>query len=135
LSALAGLEHPLLVAVLNNDGGRLFDHLPIHDVEGLDEEHRALWTTPHGRSFEHAARMFDAPYFQVEAGESSVPAFSAAWTQPGLSLAEVRVPCDASVRLDAQLRARLACAPREEFEGATVSSPAPGLGEGHVRRD
>jgi len=135
LPALAELQCPLLVAVLNNDGGRIFEHLPIHDVDGLDEKQRALWTTPHGRSFEHAARMFDARYVQVDQGCSAAAAFAAAWTQPGLALVEVRVPCDASVRLDAQLRSRLACTPREECEASSASSLSPGLGQGHVRHD
>jgi 2-succinyl-5-enolpyruvyl-6-hydroxy-3-cyclohexene-1-carboxylate synthase len=135
LPAIAELESPLLVVVLNNDGGRIFDHLPMARVAGLEPEQRALWTTPHGRSFEHAARMFDVPWVSIEAGGDCLGALSAAWARPGLSLVEVTVPCDASVRLAEQLRTRF----EAKFEAATeqgfaASEPASGA-EGHARHD
>ena len=107
LLALDGLQSALLVVVLNNDGGRIFEHLPIGGYYDDDSAEMEFWTTPHGRDFEHAARMFARPYQQLAPGESGVDAFSAAWQRRGLSLVEIAVPSDASLRLDQQLRRRL----------------------------
>ncbi len=110
LDAIGQLQSPLMVAVLNNDGGRIFDHLPIGEAKGPGSDEMAFWTTPHGHRFEHAANMFARSYQQLSVGESPVEAFAAGWAQEGLSLVEVMVPVDASVRLDEQLHLRVAAA-------------------------
>jgi 2-succinyl-5-enolpyruvyl-6-hydroxy-3-cyclohexene-1-carboxylate synthase len=135
LPAVAELESPLLVVVLNNDGGRIFDHLPMAQVAGLEAEQRALWTTPHGRNFEHAARMFDVPWTLIEAGGDCRDALSAAWARPGLSLVEVTVPCDASVRLESQLRARFDAGFEAATEEGSQSIGSASSAEGHARHD
>jgi len=129
LPALAELRTPLLVAVLNNDGGRIFDQLPVRQLPGLSEDQRSLWTTPHGLSFEHAARLFDVPCACIEPGDGAADAYRAAWARPGLSLVEVQVPADAAFALDAELRERLAMAMQPGDSPLPPSSPS----EGHVR--
>jgi 2-succinyl-5-enolpyruvyl-6-hydroxy-3-cyclohexene-1-carboxylate synthase len=110
LAAIEQLRSPLVVAVLNNDGGRIFEHLPVRDSEGVSSDRMAFWTTPHGHHFEHAARMFARSYQQLQQGESCHEAFVAAWQSSGLSLVEVMVPSDASVLLNQQLRVGFASA-------------------------
>lgn len=61
LNALALLrEHPLplVILVLNNDGGGIFRMLPIPD-ESLRQQH---YQRPHGLTFEHACTMFNIRY-------------------------------------------------------------------------
>ena len=48
---------PLVVVVLNNDGGRIFEQLPLAD-RALPGEELRFWTTPHGASFDGLARLF-----------------------------------------------------------------------------
>ena len=43
----------------NNDGGAIFSHLPA--IEAQPELER-FFVTPHGRTFEHAAHLFDLQY-------------------------------------------------------------------------
>lgn len=52
---------PLVIVVIHNDGGRIFEQLPLAGA-GLGGAELELWTTPHGRSFEHVARFFDLRY-------------------------------------------------------------------------
>ena len=62
LNALALLSKhplPLLIVVLNNDGGGIFRMLPIAD-EALRQRH---YQRPHGLSFEHACTMFQIRYY------------------------------------------------------------------------
>ena len=50
---------PLLVIIINNDGGGIFSYLPQAQEERHFEE---LFGTPHGLSFEHAAALYGAKY-------------------------------------------------------------------------
>jgi 2-succinyl-5-enolpyruvyl-6-hydroxy-3-cyclohexene-1-carboxylate synthase len=52
-----GLE--LTIVVLNNDGGGIFDFLPISGEPAAFEQHIA---TPHGLDFEHAAALYGLGY-------------------------------------------------------------------------
>ncbi|MFT5879998.1 MAG: 2-succinyl-5-enolpyruvyl-6-hydroxy-3-cyclohexene-1-carboxylate synthase [Moritella sp.] len=48
---------PSVIVVMNNDGGAIFDLLPVPE-----QEKEALYRMPHGFSFEHAAAMFGLDY-------------------------------------------------------------------------
>jgi len=126
LDAIGQLQNPLVVAVLNNDGGRIFDRLPIGEAKGPGSDEMAFWTTPHGHRFEHAADMFARPYQQLSAGEASAEAFAAAWGKKGLSLIEVMVPVDASVRLDEQFQLRVAAALEQPLDSDEDLASRPG---------
>ena len=62
---------PTTVVVINNNGGGIFELLPIADVGDAFER---CFAAPHGRTFKHAAAMFDLSYEQVD----SLEGFSAA---------------------------------------------------------
>ena len=60
LNSLAMLrELPIVVVVLNNDGGAIFSFLPVARHEGYFEPY---FGTPQGLTFEHAAAMFGLEY-------------------------------------------------------------------------
>ncbi|MEO8687154.1 MAG: 2-succinyl-5-enolpyruvyl-6-hydroxy-3-cyclohexene-1-carboxylic-acid synthase [Solirubrobacteraceae bacterium] len=62
LLAARRLGLPLVIVLLNNDGGGIFHFLPV-EREGADfEEHVA---TPHGLDFEHAAELYGLGYGRV----------------------------------------------------------------------
>ena len=54
---------PVTLVVVNNDGGGIFQFLPI-PVEPMHREH--FWETPHGMDFLNAAAQFGIPYHRVE---------------------------------------------------------------------
>jgi 2-succinyl-5-enolpyruvyl-6-hydroxy-3-cyclohexene-1-carboxylate synthase len=61
--ALARVVHtPLVIAVLDNDGGRIFDQLPVHGLYAADAALAAFWRTPPRCKLEHAALLFDLHY-------------------------------------------------------------------------
>jgi 2-succinyl-5-enolpyruvyl-6-hydroxy-3-cyclohexene-1-carboxylate synthase len=66
---------PTTVVVINNNGGGIFELLPIADAGDAFER---CFAAPHGRSFEHAAAMFDLRYEQVD----SLEGFAAALKDP-----------------------------------------------------
>jgi 2-succinyl-5-enolpyruvyl-6-hydroxy-3-cyclohexene-1-carboxylate synthase len=72
LALLGRSPEPITVVVLNNDGGGIFDHLPVAGLTGIFEKY---FVTPHGFNFAHAAEMFDLPYFRVEDMEAFAQAY------------------------------------------------------------
>jgi 2-succinyl-5-enolpyruvyl-6-hydroxy-3-cyclohexene-1-carboxylate synthase len=59
LIAAGRLGLALTIVLLNNDGGGIFDFLPVSALSGVYEEHVA---TPHGLDFEHAAALYGLEY-------------------------------------------------------------------------
>ena len=88
LALLKQATQPLVVVILNNDGGSIFHMLPVPKEDDLLERY---YRQPHGLHFEHAAKMFGLGYFAPE----SLDAFMAAYTQAlqaGVTLIEINVP-------------------------------------------
>jgi 2-succinyl-5-enolpyruvyl-6-hydroxy-3-cyclohexene-1-carboxylate synthase len=73
LNSLAFLrETRVVLVVVNNDGGGIFHILPIAEFDDVFEPY---FVTPHGMTFEGAARMFGLAYAQPEDMESFVSAY------------------------------------------------------------
>lgn len=88
LALLKQATQPLVVVILNNDGGSIFHMLPVPNKGELLERY---YRQPHGLNFEYAAKMFGLGY----SAPSSLEAFAAAYTQAlasGVTLIEVNVP-------------------------------------------
>jgi len=88
LALLKQSSQPLVVVILNNDGGSIFHMLPVPKEGDLLERY---YRQPHGLHFEHAAKMFGLGYSAPE----SLDAFIAAYTQAlqaGVTLIEINVP-------------------------------------------
>jgi 2-succinyl-5-enolpyruvyl-6-hydroxy-3-cyclohexene-1-carboxylate synthase len=63
LLAARRLGLPLTIVLLDNDGGGIFEFLPIAGERDVFEEHVA---TPHGLDFAHAAALYGCAYADVE---------------------------------------------------------------------
>jgi 2-succinyl-5-enolpyruvyl-6-hydroxy-3-cyclohexene-1-carboxylate synthase len=53
----------ITIVLLNNNGGGIFHRLPVSQIEPPFTE---LFLTPHGLTFEHAARLYGLDYARVE---------------------------------------------------------------------
>ncbi|WNG17073.1 2-succinyl-5-enolpyruvyl-6-hydroxy-3-cyclohexene-1-carboxylic-acid synthase [Cystobacter fuscus] len=101
---------PLTVVVVNNDGGGIFSFLPIAQAEGARAHYEALWGTPHGMDFAHAAALYQARYRRVES-PAALRSAVAEGLKGGLNLIEVQVRDRArNVESHRQLFARMAAA-------------------------
>lgn len=88
LALLKQASQPLVVIILNNDGGSIFHMLPVPKEDDLLARY---YRQPHGLHFEHAAEMFGLVYSAPE----TLNAFMAAYTQAlqaGVTLIEINVP-------------------------------------------
>ncbi len=59
LALLREARHPVIMVVLNNDGGGIFSMLPIASIPQYFEK---FFATPHGCDFRNAAEMFSLKY-------------------------------------------------------------------------
>ncbi|WP_263078426.1 2-succinyl-5-enolpyruvyl-6-hydroxy-3-cyclohexene-1-carboxylic-acid synthase [Endozoicomonas sp. Mp262] len=79
--------HPMVIILLNNDGGGIFSMLPL---SGVAEQAETYFQTPHGLDARGAATMFGISY----SAPTSCPQFrdqlNAAFRQPGCSIIEVK---------------------------------------------
>ena len=93
----ARASHPLVIVVLNNGGGRIFDQLPMAKQAG---EAQRFWTTPHDLRLRGAAELYGLAYWQVRERADLSAALHAAYARPQVSLVEVVVdPASAATRL------------------------------------
>ena len=77
---------PVIVIVVNNDGGGIFHFLPIADHTDVFESYFA---TPHQRSFKQAAALFDLPYTHPTTKADFEAAYHRACEQGTAALIEV----------------------------------------------
>lgn len=90
LNALHYLSHakfPVTIVVINNDGGGIFSFLPIAGTRDVFEP---FFGTPHGRTFEPAAGLFDLAYARPEDRAGLRTALDKAWAAGRSSIIEVR---------------------------------------------
>lgn len=88
LNSLALLRQvPVVVVVINNDGGGIFHFLPIATERDVFEPY---FGTPHGMDFAHAAQQFGLPYHDPATPDAFVEAYTRATRRGDSALMEIR---------------------------------------------
>jgi 2-succinyl-5-enolpyruvyl-6-hydroxy-3-cyclohexene-1-carboxylate synthase len=85
------IECPLVLVVLHNDGGRIFEQLPLARREDCASELERCFLTPHGLSFGPFARGFGIAYVAPQTVSELADALDAAYARGGATLVEARV--------------------------------------------
>ncbi len=124
LLGVARFDAPLVIVVLDNDGGGIFSMLPIAGAIGADEFER-LFRTPHGLDLGRAAALFGLALSEVGDVDELVRAVEegVASNRPKLVIARVDADESWSARrrawdaAGAAARAAFAAAPLEESSG------------------
>lgn len=98
---------PLVIVVVNNDGGRIFEQLPVARV--ADAPTMRHFTTPHGRDFAAAAHMYGLAYVRAETRSALAAALARALGQTGCTLVEAVVPAHSAAEEQARVLAALQC--------------------------
>jgi 2-succinyl-5-enolpyruvyl-6-hydroxy-3-cyclohexene-1-carboxylate synthase len=90
---------PFVVVVVQNDGGRIFEQLPIGRSKGLDATFETFFATPQRLAFEPAAAMFGFDYARAESPSALDQALANALSGTGHTLIEAVVaPHEGSAR-------------------------------------
>ena len=84
----------LVIAVLDNDGGGIFDSLPPANFAPAYER---LFVTPHGRDLAHLARLHDVGFITAGTPGDVAPAMEEGLASGGTVL--VRIPVDRQIDL------------------------------------
>ncbi len=92
LWAARKLGVPFVIVVLNNDGGRIFEQLPLAEVASSAPGVFDYWLTPHGLDLTQAAALFRCPAEQPEHLDDLRAALARCHARPGPSILQVRVP-------------------------------------------
>lgn len=97
LGLAARVKTPLVIVVVQNGGGRIFDQLPI--ARAISEEvFERCFGTAQEISFALAAGAYGIPHARVETGEALEAALAEAWARPGATLIEAIVEPRARAR-------------------------------------
>ncbi len=108
LALVRDLKTPFLLVVQNNDGGGIFNLLPIAKHK---EHFERFFGTPHGFGFEYAAKMYGLPCCQPMTNGEFAAILVQCTATPGPVLIEVRTNREENARihreLDAKIRAAL----------------------------
>ncbi|HEV8245872.1 MAG TPA: 2-succinyl-5-enolpyruvyl-6-hydroxy-3-cyclohexene-1-carboxylic-acid synthase, partial [Polyangiaceae bacterium] len=97
LHDLAGLdlcrraERPLVLFVLDNAGGRIFEQLPMAEHFAAEPELSRYWLTPPDVDLEHAALLFGLPYARAETPAELTGALTGALERRGATLIHARI--------------------------------------------
>ena len=87
LMAARRLGLALTIVLLNNDGGGIFEFLPVAGERDAFEEHIA---TPHGLDFAHAAALYGCAHSRVRSVAELRVGLDRALAAPGTTILEVR---------------------------------------------
>src|SRR5690606_4897387 len=66
LAAARNVETPLALVVVDNGGGRIFEHLPLEPWLRTHPESARFWITPQSFELGHAAHLYGLPYAEAE---------------------------------------------------------------------
>ncbi len=91
LAAARQVTTPLAILVLDNDGGRIFDELPVAALYEATPSLRPLWLTPPTLSIPHAAGLFGLPPSEPHTLAELRSAVRLALERPSATLIHARV--------------------------------------------
>jgi 2-succinyl-5-enolpyruvyl-6-hydroxy-3-cyclohexene-1-carboxylate synthase len=100
----AGAAQPVVIIVLNNAGGRIFEQLPIASHPGVPLQ---LWTTPHAMRLRAAAELYGVGYAEVTTLAALERALDVAYSGRAVTLIEVQVPPDGAASSQRRVSAEL----------------------------
>ncbi|MGK7932601.1 MAG: 2-succinyl-5-enolpyruvyl-6-hydroxy-3-cyclohexene-1-carboxylic-acid synthase [Microcystaceae cyanobacterium] len=86
LAQLNALDYPLIIVLVNNDGGGIFSFLPISEVSDVFEPY---FGTPHGLQFKAASQLFKIDYYQPQTPTEFAQMYQTALNSSQSTLIEV----------------------------------------------
>jgi 2-succinyl-5-enolpyruvyl-6-hydroxy-3-cyclohexene-1-carboxylate synthase len=101
----AAARVPLAVVLINNEGGRLFEQLPLARV--ADEATLRHFTTPHRCDFEHAAGLYGHAFTRVRTRSALAAALAAALARRACTVIEAVVPPQSAAEQQTRILAAL----------------------------
>ncbi len=108
----AALEGPLVIVVINNGGGRIFEQLPI--VQGGEGDWLRYFVTPHDADLESAAGTYGCAFRSASTVRGLRTALEEGYAGSGCTVVEAVVPARSAKEQRQELSARVEQAVRRE---------------------
>jgi 2-succinyl-5-enolpyruvyl-6-hydroxy-3-cyclohexene-1-carboxylate synthase len=105
LAATAGVRGALAIVVVHNDGGRIFERLPLGRDDAMAAARERLFVAAHGRAFDGLAATWGLRYARVDTAPALREAIAQALAADGPTLIEARVAPGGSAQRAALLAA------------------------------
>lgn len=96
LSQLKDLDRSLVIVLLNNDGGGIFNFLPIARFKAIFEP---FFATPHGLNFAPAARLFGVEYHKPSSMKRFSKLYEQATKKKNHTIIEIKTNRDENYKL------------------------------------
>ncbi|SEQ36172.1 2-succinyl-5-enolpyruvyl-6-hydroxy-3-cyclohexene-1-carboxylate synthase [Ectothiorhodospira magna] len=96
LALAARSPHPLVIVVLNNDGGGIFNLLP---AAAHKDHFQSFFQLPHGLTFRNAATLFGLIYANPDSAGAFQKAYTEACRRGDATLIELNFPSNQSSRI------------------------------------
>lgn len=112
LWAAANLESPLVIVVLNNGGGKIFEQLPV--ARAVSAQELLYWTTPHQFDMASAASLYRLPFVRASSRAALGSAIAQAHERKGATIIEVPIGIESPRQEANDLLARM----RQALSGA-----------------
>ena len=100
---IAKSKWPLVVVIINNQAGHIFDQLPIHKSEHFEQ----FFATPHSNQFEHGAKMFGLEYQQITNMSDFAESYQQACSMDHSVVLELLTDRDENHRVRNQIREKI----------------------------
>ncbi len=84
-------ERPLVILVVDNGGGRIFEQLPMATQFDAEPEIARYWLTPPGADLSHAAALFGLPYVECRSQGALSQALAEALERRGATVVRAEV--------------------------------------------
>jgi 2-succinyl-5-enolpyruvyl-6-hydroxy-3-cyclohexene-1-carboxylate synthase len=98
---------PLVIVVIDNGGGRIFEQLPIFSQFQEHAQTSSFWLTPPRVELEHAARLFGYRYLKLSDRAGIAGAMREAASHAGVSVLQIVVEGSSARESEARVRASL----------------------------
>lgn len=108
LSLARGVTTPLVLCVLDNGGGRIFEELPIRAALSERPDLARFWLTPPELDMQKASEAFGIVYHRAESSVALAAALESAFAQGGCSLVHAVVEPESARKARARVRERFA---------------------------
>lgn len=105
LALLKSLPAPLILVIVNNNGGGIFHFLPIAEHP---EHFEPFFGTPHGLAFDAIARAFNLPYYRPETNRDFTETYATALDRAESCIIEVQTVREENLRLHQDLDEKIA---------------------------
>jgi 2-succinyl-5-enolpyruvyl-6-hydroxy-3-cyclohexene-1-carboxylate synthase len=107
LTMLKALDKPLTIVVINNDGGGIFNFLPIARD---NKQFEKFFGTPHQLTFEHAAKLFELNYHKPKTKTEFIDVYIKSAKAKHSTIIEIESSRENNVKVHQNLQKKIAVA-------------------------